>query len=78
MRDIQQLEGLRDSAIALIEPRDLLFELVDGPVRMRASSDEEVRWWVDKARHADDSTAHLGAVLASGELLDEPASIQLS
>jgi hypothetical protein len=76
-RDIQQLEELRDSAVAMLEARDLLFELVDGPVRTRASSDEEVHWWLDRTKHADDSAAYLGAVLASGELLDKPASVQL-
>jgi hypothetical protein len=76
-RDIQQLEELRDSATAMLEARDLLFELVDGPVRTRASCDEEVHWWLDRTKQADDSAAYLGAVFASGELLDKPESVQL-
>jgi dsDNA-binding SOS-regulon protein len=77
MNDIQQLEELRDSATTMLEARDLLYELLDGPVRMRTSSDEELHWWIDRSKDVNDRAVNLGALLASGELLDEPASVQL-
>jgi hypothetical protein len=77
MNDIQQLEELRDSATTMLEARDLLYELLDGPVRMRASSDEELHWWIDRSEDVNDRAVNLGALLAGGELLDKPASVQL-
>ena len=77
MNDIQQLEELRDSATTMLEARDLLYELLDGPVRMRASSDEELHCWIDRSENVNDRAVNLGALLAGGELLDKPASVQL-